>query len=178
MCHEDYKLGQASKISHGTFKGKSSKVRDILLMKFRSLSSVLYLVKSKILWYKTKFRGMWNFVSSKLIHIECECVLYGVAFSCISVDLPWRVIIAILPCIRPEPSWCQMNAFLVRKSLLTICVRLNASSGSLISRLIILIVFMGEHKGGSRWVMGAHAHQTCGISCPWALHQGFSGHLN
>jgi hypothetical protein len=69
-----------------------------------------------------------------------------------------------------------MSPFLVRKSLLTICVRLNASPNTLISRLIILIVFMWEHKGGSRWVMEAHADQTCDILCPWELHQGFSGH--
>ena len=72
----------------------------------------------------------------------------------------------------------QMNAFLVRKSLLTICVRLNASSDSLISRLIVLIVFMGEHEGGSRWAMEVHADHTCGISCPWELQEGFSGHPN
>ena len=71
-----------------------------------------------------------------------------------------------------------MNAFLVRKYLLTICVRLNASSNSLTSHLIILIVFMGDHEGGSRWVMEVHDDHTCGILCPWELQEGFSGHPN
>ena len=122
-----------------------------------------------------KCMGISHCVSSKLIHIKCKCVLYKVSFSCISVDLPWRVIIAMLSHIRPEPSWCQMNSFLVWKYLLTICARLNANPNSLISCLIILIVFVGEHKGGSRWVMGAHADQTCGIPCPWALHKALVG---
>jgi hypothetical protein len=80
-----------------------------------------------------------------------------------------------------------MNPFLVHKSLvrlfimvlsITIFVRLTGSRDSSISRLIIFIVFMGEHEGGSKWAMEAHADHTCGILCPWALHEGFSGHLN
>jgi hypothetical protein len=131
--------------------------------------------------------GTWHCVSLKLIHIECEWVLSRVAFSCISIDSRWRVLISMLSDIRPKPSWCQMNPFLVCKSLLrlfimvfsiTIYVRLNASPDSCISHLIILIVLMGEHEGGSSWVMEACTNQTCGILCPWALHEGFSGHPN